>query len=79
MAYAHQFDQSDRTITTGLSTTTGDWTVNLGKPASNWMEWTMGVNANFGKNLSAWAQLTATSGNKGGNQTSGNVGLALAF
>lgn len=79
VAYAHQFDQSDRTITTGLSTTAGDWTVNLGKPASNWMEWTMGVNANFGKNLSAWAQLTATSGNKGGNQTSGNVGLALAF
>jgi outer membrane lipase/esterase len=77
--YAHEFKQDDRTITAGLATALGDWTTNLGKPASNWMEWTAGVSANFNKKVTAFGQLTATSGKNGGNQTGGNIGVAVSF
>ncbi|UTH75062.1 autotransporter outer membrane beta-barrel domain-containing protein [Chromobacterium sp. IIBBL 290-4] len=79
VSYAHEFDQNDRTVTAGLTSTVGDWTTNLGKPGSNWMEWTAGVSANFSKSVTAYGQLTATSGRNGGNQTGGNIGVAVSF
>ncbi|POA99597.1 hypothetical protein C2134_05835 [Chromobacterium sinusclupearum] len=79
VSYAHEFKQDDRNVTAGLATAQGDWTTNLGKPASNWMEWTAGVSANFNKKVTAFGQLTATSGKNGGNQTGGNIGVAVSF
>ncbi|OHX16045.1 hypothetical protein BI343_15800 [Chromobacterium amazonense] len=79
VSYAHEFKQDDRNVTAGLATAMGDWTTNLGKPASNWMEWTAGVSANFNKKVTAFGQLTATSGKNGGNQTGGNIGVAVSF
>lgn len=79
VSYAHQFKQDDRSVTAGLATAQGDWTTNLGKPASNWVEWTAGVSANFNKSVSAFGQLTATTGKNGGNQTGGNIGVVMSF
>lgn len=79
VSFAHEFKQNDRSVTAGLATTVGDWTTNLGKPDANWMEWTAGVSANFNKTITAFGQLTATSGKNGGNQTGGNIGVAMSF
>ncbi|RBB92769.1 hypothetical protein C3E97_033530, partial [Pseudomonas sp. MWU12-2115] len=79
VSYAHAFQQDDRTVTSGLATAQGDWTTNLGKPSSNWVEWTDGVSANFNKSVSVFGQLTASSGKSSGNQTGGNIGLAVSF
>ncbi|NHQ83711.1 autotransporter domain-containing protein [Chromobacterium vaccinii] len=79
VSFAHEFKQNDRNVTAGLATTVGDWTTNLGKPDANWMEWTAGVSANFNKTITAFGQLTATSGKNGGNQTGGNIGVAMSF
>ncbi|MBX9298137.1 autotransporter domain-containing protein [Chromobacterium vaccinii] len=79
VSFAHEFKQNDRNVTAGLATTVGDWTTNLGKPDANWMEWTAGVSANFNKTITVFGQLTATSGKNGGNQTGGNIGVAMSF
>ncbi|WP_083340598.1 autotransporter outer membrane beta-barrel domain-containing protein [Chromobacterium vaccinii] len=79
VSLAHEFKQDDRNVTAGLATTVGDWTTNLGKPDANWVEWTAGVSANFNKTVTAFGQLTATSGKNGGNQTGGNIGVAMSF
>ncbi|QIY78607.1 autotransporter outer membrane beta-barrel domain-containing protein [Chromobacterium violaceum] len=79
VSFAHEFKQNDRSVTAGLATTVGDWTTHLGKPDANWMEWTAGVSANFNKTITAFGQLTATSGKNGGNQTGGNIGVAMSF
>ncbi|WP_199155510.1 autotransporter outer membrane beta-barrel domain-containing protein [Chromobacterium sp. ASV23] len=79
VSYAHEFKQDDRSVTSGLVTTIGDWTTSIGKPDNNWMEWTAGVSANFNKKVTAFGQLTATSGKNGGNQTGGNIGVAVSF
>lgn len=79
VSFAHEFKQDDRNVTTGLATTVGDWTTNLGKPDSNWMEWTAGVSANFSKTVTAYGQFSVTSGKSGGNQTGGNIGVAMSF
>ncbi|AXE30655.1 hypothetical protein DK842_12530 [Chromobacterium phragmitis] len=79
VSFAHEFKQNDRGVTAGLATTVGDWTTNLGKPDANWMEWTAGVSANFSKSVTAFGLLTVTSGKSGGNQTGGNLGVAMSF
>ncbi|MGC0151562.1 autotransporter outer membrane beta-barrel domain-containing protein [Chromobacterium vaccinii] len=79
VSLAHEFKQDDRSVTSGLTSSIGDWTTNLGKPGSNWMEWTAGVSANFSKSVTAFGQLTATSGRNGGNQAGGNIGVAVSF
>ncbi|MEN7432077.1 autotransporter domain-containing protein [Chromobacterium sp. TRC.1.1.SA] len=79
VSLAHEFKQGDRNVTAGLATTVGDWTTNLGKPDANWVEWTAGVSANFNKTVTAFGQLTATSGKNGSNQTGGNIGVAMSF
>ncbi|OWY39151.1 hypothetical protein CEK28_09740 [Xenophilus sp. AP218F] len=79
VSFAHEFNQDERNVTTGLATTVGSWTTSLGAPDGNWMEWTAGVTANFSKAVSAYGQLTATSNRGGGNQTGGNIGVVVSF
>ncbi|WP_081284707.1 autotransporter outer membrane beta-barrel domain-containing protein [Chromobacterium subtsugae] len=79
VSFAHEFQQDDRNITAGLTSTLGDWTTNIGKADANWMEWTAGVSANFSKTVTAYGQFSVTSGRSGGNQTGGNLGVAVSF
>ncbi|OHX13964.1 hypothetical protein BI347_10915 [Chromobacterium sphagni] len=79
VSFAHEFQQDDRNITAGLATTVGDWTTDIGKAGANWMEWTAGVSANFNKTVTAYGQFSLTSGRSGGNQTGGNIGVAVSF
>ena len=78
-AFAHEFKQDERTLSTGVASTLGSWTTTLGAPDSNWMEWTAGISANLSKSVALQGQVTATTGRDGGNQTAGTIGLAISF
>ncbi|MCS3802571.1 outer membrane lipase/esterase [Chromobacterium alkanivorans] len=79
LSYAHEFKRDDRVVTAGLATTSGDYSVKLGKPKADWLEWTAGLSAQLSKSVSMFGQLSAVSGRSGSSQTSGNVGMALTF
>lgn len=79
LSYAHEFKRDDRVVTAGLATTLGDYSVKLGKPKADWLEWTAGLSAQLSKSVSMFGQLSAASGRSGSNQTAGNVGVALTF
>ncbi|QOZ82868.1 MULTISPECIES: autotransporter outer membrane beta-barrel domain-containing protein [Chromobacterium] len=79
LSYAHEFKRDDRIVTAGLATTLGDYSVKLGKPKADWLEWTAGLSAQLSKSVSMFGQLSAASGRSGSSQTAGNVGVALTF
>lgn len=79
VSYAHEFKRDDRVVTAGVANTLGDYSVNLGKPKADWLEWTAGLSAQLNKSVSMFGQLSAISGRSGSSQTAGNIGVALSF
>ncbi|WP_368644617.1 autotransporter outer membrane beta-barrel domain-containing protein [Castellaniella ginsengisoli] len=79
VVFANEFKRGDRTITSGVASTMGDWTTRLDAPDSNWMEWTAGLTAGLSKSVSIQGQISTTTGRAGGNQTAGSIGLAVSF
>ncbi|MHA3904117.1 autotransporter outer membrane beta-barrel domain-containing protein [Castellaniella sp. WN] len=79
VAFAHEFNRDERTVTSGVASTMGDWTTRLDAPDGSWMEWTAGVTASLSKSVDLYGQVTATTGRDGGSQAAGNIGLAISF
>ncbi|MDF0605056.1 autotransporter domain-containing protein [Neisseriaceae bacterium TC5R-5] len=79
VSLAHEFRARDHSVTAGLVTTVGDFSINLGSPDANWQEWTLGTSAKFNQSISAYGQFTTISGRRSGSQSSGNIGVIFSF
>ncbi|GGY02163.1 autotransporter outer membrane beta-barrel domain-containing protein [Paludibacterium paludis] len=77
--FVKEFKNKDRAVTAGLNSMPGDFTLNLGKPDSNWVDTRLGLSAQISKTVTAWGQIGATSGRKSGNQTTATVGVSASF
>lgn len=77
--WVHEFKQQNRYVTAGLTTMPGDFTLNLGQGDSSWAEWKLGISANLTKVVTAFGQVSTTSGRSSGNQTAATVGIAAKF
>jgi len=78
-SWVHEFKDDARSVAVGLNTQPGMFSTTLGKPDSNWAEWKLGASANLSKTVSAYGELSTTSGRSTGNLHAVTLGLAASF
>lgn len=79
LSLQHQLQDAPRTLTTGLHTTSGDFTVPGSAIDRNWLEWQTGATLSLGKGINAFVQLGGSSGRSQSNHTRYQAGLAATF
>ncbi|MDC7717020.1 autotransporter domain-containing protein [Vogesella sp. DC21W] len=74
-------EQNDeaRTLRSGVYGTQGEFTVSGSQPDRSWAEWQTGATVSLGKGMNGFIQASGSSGQKGGNGTRYNLGLAASF
>lgn len=74
-------EQNDdaRMLQSGVFGTQGEFTVSGSQPDRSWAEWQTGATVSLGKGMNGFIQASGSSGQKGGNGTRYNLGLAASF
>lgn len=74
-------EQNDdaRMLQSGVFGTQGEFTVSGSQPDRSWAEWQTGATVSLGKGMNGYIQASGSSGQKGGNGTRYNLGLAASF
>ncbi len=74
-------EQNDdaRMLSSGVFGTQGEFTVSGSQPDRSWAEWQTGATVSLGKGMNGFIQASGSSGQKGGNGTRYNLGLAASF